>query len=159
MTWYVGKFNAGEHTRRSLPPADLCTFCFICQESVCIFQAPTQISSPQCGLSITPTSHSLVTLACFIFFILHIRSQQTFSTKGQTTVCGPNPACPTFLYGLMKNGFYIFKWLKKKKRQYFVMWENYMKLKFQCPKFKQNTDKLVYTACGCFCTETTELNS
>ena len=45
---------------------------------------------------------------------------------------GLNPAHLLFLYGLLaKNGFYIIKWLKKSKEDYFVARKKYMNFIWQ----------------------------
>lgn len=115
MKWYVGKFDAGETQKLNSTYVSSHLLFHLPGKVFHLLGHNSSIFSLW-GLPTAHTSHSLVTSASFIFFTVHIRSQQTFSTKGQTTPCRPNPACPMFLYSLWaKNGFYNFKWLEKTK--------------------------------------------
>lgn len=52
----------------------------------------------------------------------------------QTTAHRPNLAHHLVFYGSpTKNRFYLFKWLKRSRKEYFVTCENYTKFKCQCP--------------------------
>lgn len=64
-----------------------------------------------------------------------INLMDSIEQRLQTTAPGSNPDYCLFLYGLQaKNGFYIFKESKTSKEELdFVIKENYMEFKFQCP--------------------------
>ena len=78
-------------------------------------------------------------------------------------VCQMQPAA-CFLYSPWdKNGFYIVKWWRKKREEYFLTCKNYRKLKFQCPwiKFCWNTAMFthLYLIYNSFHAAMAELNS
>lgn len=76
------------------------------------------------SISCVYDTHSLLRI-----FSLKMRS-------GNNSLLAKYDPSPVSVLPWAKNGFYIFKWLRKKKskeEEYFMICENYLKSTFQCP--------------------------